>query len=114
MTECIFCQIAQKKIATPLIYEDDQIVVFDDLYPKAPQHKLIVPKQHIPTLNDMQPEHQALLGHMLLKAREIAYETGIAEAGYRTLINCNSDGGQVIFHLHLHLLGGRKLDWPPG
>lgn len=114
MTECIFCQIAQKKISTPLIYEDDQIVAFDDLYPKAPHHKLIVPKQHIPTLNDMGPEHQELLGHMLLKAREIAYEVGIAEPGYRTLINCNAGGGQVIYHLHLHLLGGRKLDWPPG
>lgn len=114
MTTCIFCQIAQKKTETPLTYEDDQIVVFDDIYPKAPQHKLIIPKQHIPTLNNMLAEHQMLLGHMLLKAKDIAYEIGIAEKGYRTLINCNEDGGQVVFHLHLHLLGGRKLNWPPG
>ncbi len=114
MSECIFCQIAQKQTATPLIYEDDQIIAFDDLYPKAPHHKLIVPKMHIPTLNDMRPEHQTLLGHMLLTAKAIAQDIGIAEDGYRTLINCNANGGQVIYHLHLHLLGGRRLDWPPG
>ena len=114
MTECIFCQIAQKKINTPLLYEDDQIVIFNDLYPKAPEHKLVVPKDHIPTLNDMNEKHATLLGHMFLKAKDIAKEIGFAESGYRTIINCNSDGGQVIYHLHLHLLGGRKLDWPPG
>lgn len=109
---CIFCKVAQNETDTQLIYEDEKIVAFNDLRPKAPEHKLIIPREHIATLNDVNDE--CLIGHMLLTAKKIAKEIGIAEEGYRILMNCNKNGGQEIYHIHLHLLGGRQMNWPPG
>ena len=111
---CIFCKIAQGEMPANIVYQDEQIVAFDDIYPKAPHHKLIVPRKHIATLNDLAEEDGALVGNMLLVAKKLASALKIADNGYRLLMNCNADGGQVIYHLHLHLLGGRKLHWPPG
>lgn len=112
--ECIFCKIAKGTLPANIIYQDKQIVAFDDIYPKAPQHKLIIPRKHIATLNDLSAEEENLVGHMILTAKKLAIELGIAEKGYRILINCNDEGGQVVYHLHLHLCGGRPLHWPPG
>lgn len=114
MKNCIFCQIIQAKIPANLIYSDDQIIAFDDIHPKAPQHKLIIPRQHIPTLNDLTAENTALAGRLLYVAQHLAKQLGIAEAGYRVIMNCNPDGGQLVYHIHLHLLGGKSLNWSPG
>ena len=114
MEECIFCKIIKGEIPTNIIYQDDQVIAFDDLYPKAPIHKLIVPRKHIATLNDLTPAHKELVGHMVYTATQLAKKLNIDEKGYRTLLNCNADAGQEVFHIHLHLLGGRKMTWPPG
>lgn len=114
MTDCIFCQIAQGKIPAKLLYQDEYVVAFPDLHPKAPHHILIIPRRHISTLNDLTPDDTWLAGHLLQIARQLAAQLGIAEPGYRILMNCNEGGGQVIFHIHLHLLGGRLMHWPPG
>lgn len=112
--DCIFCKIVNGEIPAKLAYEDEQIIAFDDIDPKAPQHKLIVPREHINTINDLKAEHQALVGHMILSAQKIAKSIGVAEPGYRLVLNCNADGGQAVYHIHLHLLGGRTMGWPPG
>lgn len=109
---CIFCQIASGIIPAKILYEDDSILAFDDIYPKAPIHKLIIPRKHIATLNDLTYEDHQLIGNMLLVTKQLAKQLNIADSGYRILINCNADGGQEIYHVHLHLLGGRKLHWP--
>lgn len=107
--DCIFCKIAAGQIPATVVYEDEEMLVFEDINPKAQVHLLLIPKQHMATLNDPGPEHADLLGRMTLKAAELAKEKGIAEGGYRVLINCNPDGGQEVFHLHMHLIGGRRL-----
>jgi histidine triad (HIT) family protein len=112
--ECIFCQIAQHETETKILYEDDDIVAFPDIYPKAPHHLLIIPKRHTATLNDLQSSDAEMVGKMVLVAKKLAKELGVAEKGYRLLFNCNRDAGQVVFHIHLHLLGGRPMHWPPG
>lgn len=112
--DCIFCKIANKEAQAKIIYDEDDILAFDDLHPKAPHHKLIIPRKHIATLNEVDAKDTALLGKMMQAAQKIAKELGIAEEGYRVLLNCNRGGGQVVFHIHLHLLGGRLLGWPPG
>lgn len=112
--DCIFCKIIKSEIPTEIIYKDKEIIAFNDIHPRAPIHQLIVPKKHIATLNDLTEEESTLVGHMLIIARRLAVESDIATSGYRAVFNCNSDGGQEIFHLHLHLLGGRSLHWPPG
>ena len=109
MSECIFCRIAAGEIPAELVYEDQDLIAFDDISPKAPVHVLIVPREHIPTLNDPGEEHQALLGRMTLTAAAIAKERGVADSGYRMLVNCNPDGGQEVFHLHMHIMGGRRM-----
>ena len=114
MTDCIFCKIASGELGTDLIYEDDDLVGFRDLNPQAPTHVLVIPRRHIATLNDLDETDAALVGRMHLAARILAEREGIAGRGYRTLINCNAEAGQTVFHLHLHLLGGRPLGWPPG
>jgi histidine triad (HIT) family protein len=114
MSDCLFCQIVNKQLPSHILYEDDHVIAFDDLYPKAPIHKLIVPKKHIATINDVTAEDNELLGHMIQTAKQLAAELDIAEPGYRLIFNVNAQGGQVIFHIHLHLLGGRDLSWPPG
>ncbi len=112
--DCIFCKIAQGQIPAKLLYQDDQVIAFPDLNPKAPHHVLIIPRRHIPTLNDATADDTQLLGHLVQVARGLALQLGIAEEGYRILMNCNEGGGQAVFHIHLHLLGGRVMHWPPG
>jgi histidine triad (HIT) family protein len=109
MSDCIFCKIAAGDIPSNPVYEDEEILAFEDISPKAPVHILIIPKQHLATLNDAGQDHSSLLGRLLLRAAELARERGVAEEGYRVLTNCNSAGGQEVFHLHFHLLGGRKM-----
>jgi histidine triad (HIT) family protein len=108
-TECLFCRILNKELDTKLIYEDDLVIAFDDIHPKAPTHILIIPKKHIATVNDMENDDRHLLGHMTYVAKTLAQELGVAESGYRLVMNCNGDGGQVIYHIHMHLLAGKKL-----
>lgn len=114
MTDCVFCKMASGDIQPDLLYQDDTLLAFRDVAPQAPFHVLIVPREHIVTLNDLEPRHAALAGQMLLTATRIAAEQGYAESGYRTVMNCNRDGGQSVWHIHLHLLAGRRLAWPPG
>ncbi|MGR5146446.1 histidine triad nucleotide-binding protein [Photobacterium alginatilyticum] len=112
--DCIFCKIANKEIPATLLYEDEQIVAFNDNVPQAPTHVLIVPHQHIATINDFGKQHSALIGHMILMATQLAKDLSLAEDGYRLVWNCNRQGGQAVYHIHLHLLGGRNMHWPPG
>lgn len=113
MAECIFCMIANKEIPSNIVYEDDKIVCFHDLEPQAPVHVLIIPKKHISSMDDINEEDQALLGHIMLKVKDIAKELEL-ENGYRLVNNCGEDGFQTVKHLHFHLLGKRKMTWPPG
>jgi histidine triad (HIT) family protein len=114
MSECIFCKIADGQIKSERVYEDDQLVAFRDLNPQAPVHVLIIPREHIPTTNDLTPTQSSLIGNMILVAKQVAVQEGIAKRGYRTVLNCNAEAGQSVFHIHLHLLGGRPMTWPPG
>lgn len=112
--DCVFCKIVGGQLPANILYQDDRVIAVDDIQPKAPTHKLILPRKHIATLNDLTEEDTLLVGHIIQTAKLLAKELGIAEEGYRTVFNCNSWGGQVVFHLHLHLLGGRAMQWPPG
>ncbi len=114
MAESIFTKIIRREIPADIVYEDDLVIAFRDISPKAPVHCLIVPKKEIATINDMQPEDEALVGHVVICAARIAKELGVDQSGYRLILNCNADAGQTVFHLHCHLLGGRELQWPPG
>lgn len=114
MDNCIFCRIAAGEIPAELVYQDDTVVAFRDLNPQAPTHVLIIPRKHISTLNDLQAADEPTVGRMYGAARQIAADEGFADAGYRTVMNCNEAGGQSVFHIHLHLLGGRMMHWPPG
>jgi histidine triad (HIT) family protein len=111
---CLFCRIVSGEIPSKRVFEDDQLIVFEDINPQAPMHVLVVPRTHIATLNDLDPKHDALVGAMVRRAAAIAAARGYAEGGYRTVFNCNADAGQTVFHVHLHVLGGRKMSWPPG
>jgi len=111
MTDCIFCKIIRREIPATILYEDDKLIAIDDLYPKAPIHKLVIPKVHIATINDLTEQNNELVGHMLQTAKKIAYDLKIAENGYRVIMNCNRGGGQAVFHLHLHVLGGKQMPW---
>lgn len=112
--DCLFCKIAKGEINSDVIYEDDKLIAFNDIHPKAPHHVLIIPRKHIATLNDVENNDTELLGSIVQTAKNIAKKLGIAEQGYRILMNCNKEGGQEVYHLHLHLIGGRKMTWPPG
>ncbi len=114
MESCLFCRMVSGGLASDKVYEDDEILAFNDINPKAPTHIIIIPKAHIPTLNDLDESHAALVGKLFLAAQRIATEQGFAEAGYRTVVNCNRLAGQSVFHIHMHLLGGRLMGWPPG
>ena len=114
MGDCFFCKIAKKEIATDLIYENKNIVAFRDINPQAPVHILLIPKLHFSTLNDLMSNDKYLAGNLIDNAAKLAKREGIAEQGYRTVFNCNEWGGQTVYHIHLHLLGGRKFGWPPG
>jgi histidine triad (HIT) family protein len=114
MTDCLFCKMVNGSIKPDMVYENDAMLAFKDINPQAPVHVLVVPKKHIATLNDLEPEHDVLVGEMYLTAKKVAEKLGIAESGYRTVMNCNEGAGQSVFHLHLHVLGGRQMGWPPG
>ncbi|KRT55169.1 histidine triad nucleotide-binding protein [endosymbiont of Ridgeia piscesae] len=114
MDSCLFCKMAKGEIKPDTVYEDDEILAFRDINPQAPLHILVIPKRHIATLNDLTPADAELVGKLVLTAQQIAEQEGFSEQGYRTLFNCNADGGQEVFHIHLHLLGGRRMSWPPG
>lgn len=112
--DCIFCKIANKEIPAKIAFENERLVAFHDLFPAAPTHVLIIPKTHHSTLNDLTPEQAPLIGEMVQTAAQLARELGIADDGYRVVMNCNPNGGQSVYHIHLHLLGGRRMSWPPG
>ena len=114
MQDCIFCKIIEGKIPAKILYEDEQVIAFPDVNPKAPEHVLVIPRRHIATLNDLTPDDTELTGHLVQVAKLLAMKLGIAESGYRVLMNCNAGGGQAVFHIHVHLLGGRIMHWPPG
>lgn len=111
-SDCLFCRIVRKEIPAKVVAEDDHCVAFRDINPQAPTHVLVIPREHIPSLNEV--SEAAVVGQMHLLASRIARSEGLAERGYRTVINTNADAGQTVFHVHLHLLGGRHLGWPPG
>lgn len=112
MSDCLFCKMASGEIKPDVVYEDDSVLAFRDIHPQAPLHVLIIPKRHIANLNDL--DDVSLGGYLLQTAAKVAEQQGFAESGYRTVINCNDDGGQTVHHLHLHLLAGRRMHWPPG
>ena len=112
--DCLFCKIIAGEIPSNKVYEDDAVYAFHDINPAAPVHILVIPKKHLSAVNAASEEDQALLGHLLLKANAIAAEQGLAEEGFRYVINTGDKGGQTVYHLHLHILGGRQMNWPPG
>ncbi len=114
MDDCLFCKIIRKEIPSTIVFENERIFAFRDINPQAPTHILIIPKEHISTLIDVSENHQKLIGEMIYTATTLAKDEGIDQNGYRTVFNCNPDGGQEVYHIHLHLLGGRKMTWPPG
>jgi histidine triad (HIT) family protein len=114
MSECIFCKIVARTIPAALVYEDDMVVAFDDLNPQAPTHTLVIPRKHVASMAELQDSDVGLLGRLMLAGNKIAKLKGIADAGYRVVVNTGAHGGQSVFHLHLHVLGGRHLAWPPG
>jgi histidine triad (HIT) family protein len=111
---CLFCKIINREIPASIVYEDDNVLAFNDINPQAPVHILLVPKRHISTLNDLEPADDVVVGELVRRAAMIAGEREIAAGGFRTVFNTNRDAGQTVFHIHLHLLGGRSLEWPPG
>lgn len=111
---CLFCKILNKEIPAKIVYEDDIAIAFDDINPQAPFHKIIIPKTHIATINDIGENQAHIAGHLFIVAKKLAKELNISEAGFRTVMNCNEQAGQTVFHIHMHLLGGRQMTWPPG
>ena len=114
MSDCLFCRIARKEIPASVIYENDRLLAINDINPQAPLHALVIPKRHIATLNEVTADDAALVGEMVGAAAAIAREKGYADRGFRTVFNTNADAGQTVFHIHLHVLAGRGLTWPPG
>jgi histidine triad (HIT) family protein len=114
MSDTLFGKIAAGEIPADIVYEDEDVVAFRDIGPQAPTHVLVIPRKPIPTINDLEPEDAELVGKLFLAAKKIAKAEGIADTGYRAVINCNAGAGQTVYHLHLHLLGGRPMQWPPG
>ncbi len=113
-TQCLFCKILAGDIPADVIYKSDTAIAFRDINPKAPTHVLIIPRKHIATINDLEEDDQAIVGSLYSAARDIAKQEGFSDAGYRAVMNCNEAAGQTVFHIHLHLLGGRDFSWPPG
>jgi len=114
MTDCLFCKMVSGEIKPDTVYEDDNVLAFRDINPQAPMHVLVIPKRHISTLNDLNESDAQLAGQLTLAAAKIAEQEGVEESGYRTVMNCNAAGGQTVFHIHMHVLAGRNLSWPPG
>jgi histidine triad (HIT) family protein len=112
--DCLFCKIIEREIPGSIVYEDDRVIAFNDIKPQAPTHVLIVPKRHIESLNELQPGDDQIVGELIRRAAAIAKERGVSAGGFRTVFNTNGDGGQTVFHIHVHLLGGRRMQWPPG
>ena len=112
MSDCLFCGIIAGKIPGKILYEDDRLIVLNDINPQAPTHALVIPRRHIATLNDLGAADDGLVGEMVRRAASFAATQGLAERGYRTIFNCNADAGQTVFHIHLHVMGGRRLGWP--
>ena len=114
MSDCLFCKVLSGDIPADIVHESDTTVAFRDINPQAPTHVLIIPREHIATINDLDKAQEALVGSLFSAAKEIAKEEGLADDGYRVVMNCNEGAGQSVFHIHLHLLGGRPMVWPPG
>lgn len=114
MSTCLFCRIVNREIPASIVYDDDDVVAFNDIDPKAPTHVLVIPKKHIASLSALSEDDDAVIGKLARVAAGIAADRGIAESGFRTVFNTNRDAGQTVFHVHLHLLGGRSMTWPPG
>ena len=114
MADCIFCKMARGEIKPDIVYEDDEVLAFRDMNPQAPTHFLVIPRRHIATTNDLEPGDAELVGKLYLAARQVAIAEGVAERGYRMVMNCNPEAGQSVYHIHLHVLGGRPMNWPPG
>ena len=114
MINCVFCKIAHGKIAAEVVYKNDRIIAFRDINPQAPIHILIIPRKHIATINDLTTADKDIIGEIFLIAKEIANTENLSERGYRLVFNCNREAGQAVYHIHLHLLGGRRMNWPPG
>ena len=114
MPDCLFCRIIAREIPASIVYEDDRVVAFNDINPQSPTHVLVAPKRHIASLNDLAPGDDQIVGEVVRRAAAIASERGIAADGFRIVFNTNRDAGQTVFHIHLHLLGGRSMTWPPG
>jgi histidine triad (HIT) family protein len=114
VTDCLFCKIVNREIPASIVYEDDRVLAFNDITPQAPTHVLLIPKRHVASLLDLVPGDDGMVGELVRRAAAIAAERGIAAGGFRTVFNTNADAGQTVFHIHLHLLGGRKMKWPPG
>jgi len=113
-SDCLFCEIGAGNINADVVYESDEVIAFSDINPQAPTHVVIIPKRHIATINDLQESDAETVGKLYLAARDIARQAGFSEPGYRVTMNCNAAAGQSVFHIHLHLLGGRDFSWPPG
>ena len=111
---CLFCRIVAGDIPASKVYEDEQLLAFNDINPQAPMHVLVIPKAHVATTNELAPEHDGLVGSMVRRAAAIARERGYDGSGFRTVFNTNAQAGQTVFHLHLHVIGGRSMAWPPG
>ena len=114
MQDCLFCKIISREIPGSIVYEDDRVIAFNDIRPQAPTHVLVVPKRHIESLNELQPGDDQIVGELVRRAAAIAKERGVSASGFRAVFNTNRDGGQTVFHIHLHVLGGRSMQWPPG
>jgi histidine triad (HIT) family protein len=114
MQDCLFCKIVKREIPADIVFEDDRVLAFNDINPQAPTHVLIIPKRHIATLNDLEEADQTLVGRLPVVAAQLARERGFADAGYRVVMNCNDQGGQTVYHIHMHLMGGRRFTWPAG
>ncbi len=114
MEDCIFCKIINREISANIVFEDERMIAFNDINPQSPIHVLLIPREHFASLKEIPAEKKDVLSHLLLKARQIAQEKGIAKKGYRIVLNTERDSGQEVFHIHFHLLGGRRMHWPPG
>ena len=114
MKDCLFCNIINKSVPAKIVFENDSVLAFEDIEPQAPVHVLIIPKKHITSINEIEFEDKEVCGEILLAAKKIAKDLKINDSGYRAIFNTNEDGGQTVFHIHMHLIGGRKLKWPPG
>jgi histidine triad (HIT) family protein len=114
VNDCLFCRIIAGEIPGTIVYQDDRLLALEDINPQAPMHLLLIPRRHIATLNDLTPDDDGLVGEMLRRAAALARDRGLERRGYRTVFNCNAAAGQTVFHIHLHVLGGRAFSWPPG